>query len=53
MEGKDGKSFKVVNCRLSTYIADPRQELNTTDLRQTFRDIKIDGVAVPFLLCLR
>ena len=39
--------------RLSTYIADPRQDLKSADLWQDFRDIKIDGVAVPFVMCLR
>ena len=48
-----GSLLKFCIKRLSTYIADPRQELKPSNVWQTFRDIKIDGVPVPFVLCLR
>ena len=39
--------------RLRTYIADPRLNLNTDHSLSKIRNLKVDNIPVPFLLCLQ
>ena len=39
--------------RLRTYIADPRLNLDSTDSWTKLRNLKVDNIPVPFILCLQ